>query len=137
VGFADIHPYEYTYYNHVVGGVRGAENKFMLDYWGLAFKQATDELDEYVDSHRFSLPQGRKLKVAVCGPHGAAAEELGPRFETTYDSKNADFALMLGEFYCAEVKAPVLVQIEREGVIYARVYDVRGRPFPSVFAAGK
>lgn len=137
VDFAEIHPYEYTYYNHIVGGVRGAEDKFMLDYWGLAFKQATDQLDEYVESHRRALPQGRKLRVAVCGPHRAAAAELGPRYETTYDSRNADFALMLGEFYCADVKAPVLVEIEREGVIYARVYDVRGRPFPSVFAAGQ
>ncbi|MFG1410908.1 MAG: glycosyltransferase family 39 protein [Pseudomonadota bacterium] len=137
VEFAEIHPYQYTYYNHLVGGVRGADSQFMLDYWGLAFKQASAQLDEYVDEHRRSLPQGRKFKVAVCGPHHAAAVELGPRFETTYNTQGADFALMLGEFYCAQVQAPVLVQVEREGVIYARVYDVRGRTFPSVFAGGK
>lgn len=137
VEFAEIHPYQYTYYNHLVGGVRGADSQFMLDYWGLAFKQASAQLDEYVDEHRRALPQGRKFKVAVCGPHHAAAVELGPRFETTYNTEGADFALMLGEFYCAQVQAPVLVQVEREGVIYARVYDVRGRTFPSVFAGGK
>ncbi|MFG1424736.1 glycosyltransferase family 39 protein [Xanthobacter sp. VTT E-85242] len=137
VEFAEIHPYQYTYYNHLVGGVRGADSQFMLDYWGLAFKQASAQLDEYVDEHRRALPQGRKFKVAVCGPHHAAAVELGPRFETTYNTEGADFALMLGEFYCAQVQAPVLVQVEREGVIYARVYDVRGRSFPSVFAGGK
>jgi hypothetical protein len=32
-----------------------------------------------------------------------------------------------GEFYCAPLNAPVLVEIEREGVVFARVYDVRGR----------
>ncbi|MFG1461807.1 glycosyltransferase family 39 protein [Xanthobacter sp. DSM 24535] len=137
VEFAKLHPYEYTYYNHLVGGVRGADSQFMLDYWGLAFKQAAAELDEYVDEHRRTLPQGRKFKVAVCGPHNAAAEELGPRYQTTYDTSGADFALMLGEFYCAQVQAPVLVQVERDGVVYARVYDVRGRTFPSVFAGGK
>ncbi|WP_454917654.1 ArnT family glycosyltransferase [Xanthobacter sediminis] len=135
--FYQLHPYEYTYYNHFVGGIRGAEKMFMLDYWGLAFKQATEELDEYVEAHRHSLPQGRKLKVAVCGPRFAAAAELGPRYEATYDSQTADFYLALGEFYCADVKAPVLVDIERDGVTYARVFDVRGRPFPSVFAAGQ
>ncbi|MFG1345017.1 glycosyltransferase family 39 protein [Xanthobacter autotrophicus DSM 431] len=135
--FRTLHPYEYTYYNNFVGGTRGADSLFMLDYWGLAFKQAAAELDEYVEKHRWSLPQGRKLRVAVCGPHFAAAAELGPRYETTYDSKNADFYLMLGEFYCAEVKAPTLVKIERDGVTYATVYDVRGRPFPSVFAEGQ
>lgn len=135
--FYQLHPYEYTYYNHFVGGIRGAEKMFMLDYWGLAFKQATEELDEYVEAHRHSLPQGRKLRVAVCGPRFAAAAELGPRYEATYDSQTADFYLALGEFYCADVKAPVLVDVERDGVTYARVFDVRGRPFPSVFAAGQ
>ncbi|MFG1478106.1 glycosyltransferase family 39 protein [Xanthobacter sp. V4C-4] len=135
--FYQLHPYEYTYYNAFVGGIKGAEKMFMLDYWGLAFKQAAEELDEYVEGHRHSLPQGRKLKVAVCGPRFAAAAELGPRYETTYDSQTADFYLALGEFYCADVKAPVLVKIERDGVTYARVFDVRGRPFPSVFAAGQ
>lgn len=135
--FYKLHPYEYTYYNHIIGGIRGAQKMFMLDYWGLAFKQATEELDEYVDAHQRTLPQGRKLRVAVCGPYFAAAAELGPRYETTYDSKHADFYLALGEFYCADVKAPELVKIERDGVTYARVFDVRGRPFPSVFAAGQ
>ncbi len=135
--FASLHPYQYTYYNHLVGGVRGADSQFMLDYWGLAFKQAAGQLDEYVDLHRMSLPQGRKFKVAVCGPHNAAAQELGPRFETTYETKDADFALMLGEFYCANVPAPVIGKVEREGVTYAKVYDVRGRSFPSVFARGQ
>ncbi|GGF73155.1 hypothetical protein GCM10007301_36200 [Azorhizobium oxalatiphilum] len=135
--FATLHPYQYTYYNHMVGGVKGADSLFMLDYWGLAFKQAAAELDEYVDKHRMSLPQGRKYRVAVCGPHNAAAEELGPRFETTYETQGADFALMLGEFYCADVQAPIIGKIEREGVTYAKVYDVRGRYFPSVFASGK
>lgn len=135
--FAQLHPLQYTYYNHIVGGVRGAEPMFMLDYWGLAFKQATAELDEYVEEHRRSLPQGRKFRVAVCGPHRAAAAELGPRYETTYDTHNADFALMLDEFYCAKVQAPVIVKVERDGVVFARVYDVRGRSFPSVFASGQ
>lgn len=134
---AQLHPYQYTYYNHFVGGVKGADDKFMLDYWGLAFKQAAAQLDEYVDEHRRALPQGRKWRVAVCGPHRAAAVELGPRFETTYDTFGADFALMLGEFYCADVQAPVIGKVERDGVVYARVYDTRGRSFPSVFAAGQ
>lgn len=134
---AQLHPYQYTYYNHIVGGVKGADDKFMLDYWGLAFKQAAAQLDEYVDEHRRTLPQGRKYRVAVCGPHGAAAVELGPRFETTYDTKGADFALMLGEFYCADVQAPVIGKVERDGVVYARVYDTRGRSFPSVFVRGQ
>jgi hypothetical protein len=32
-------------------------------------------------------------------------------------------------FYCKTFDAPVLVEVKREGVVYARVYDIRGRSF--------
>ena len=58
---------------------------------------------------------------------------LGPAFEPTWDPKGADFALMLGEFYCARLDAPLLVEITRAGVVYARAYDLRGRSVDSLF----
>ena len=99
----------------------------MLDYWGLSFKQATDELLGILDERGIQTPEGRRWVVAVCGPHPPAEVELGDDFLTTWNTKGADFALMLGEFYCAELKAPELVRIERDGVVFARIYDLRGR----------
>lgn len=129
-----LHPYQYTHFNRLAGGVQGADERYMLDYWGLAFKQAAQELRDRL-TERMEVPaQERRWRIAVCGPHSAAAVELGPEFRLTWDAKGADFALMLGEFYCAELRAPVLAEIEREGVVYARVYDIRGRSISSVFS---
>ncbi len=128
-----LHPYQYTHFNRFAGGVRGADEKYMLDYWGLAFKQAAEELRARLTERLESPPPGRKWRVVVCGPHPAAAVELGPDFQPTWEAKGADFALMLGEFYCADVNAPVLAEVEREGVVYARAYDVRGRGITKVF----
>jgi 4-amino-4-deoxy-L-arabinose transferase-like glycosyltransferase len=122
-----LHPYEYTHFNRIAGGIRGANDRYMLDYWGLAFKQAGEELRNKLTERLETPTDTRKWKIAVCGPQRVAAVELGPEFETTWESRGADFALTLGEFYCADLKAPVLVEIEREGVVYARVYDIRGR----------
>ena len=122
-----LHPYQYTHFNRLTGGIRAADERYMLDYWGLAFKQAAQELRARLTEHLATPTNGRRWKIAVCGPHRPASVELGPEFETTWDSRGADFALMLGEFYCRELQAPVLVEIEREGVIYARAYDIRGR----------
>jgi Dolichyl-phosphate-mannose-protein mannosyltransferase len=128
-----LHPYQYTHFNHLAGGVKAADDHYMLDYWGLAFKQAADDLHAKLTlGLEYPAPR-RRWRVAVCGPHHPAAVELGPEFITTYDTKGADFALMLGEFYCAEYKAPILVEIKREGVVYARVYDIRGRTVSGVF----
>ncbi len=122
-----LHPYQYTYFNHTAGTVRRADNLFMLDYWGLAFKQASEGLRSYIAEHRLTPPQGRKWKVAVCGPQRPAQVALGPEFDIGWDSHAADFAMTLGEFYCKGLSAPVLVEIDRDEVIYARVYDIRGQ----------
>jgi hypothetical protein len=45
-----------------------------------------------------------------------------------HDPRNADFALMLGEFYCVTFDAPVFAEVVRENVVYARVYDRAGVP---------
>jgi hypothetical protein len=128
-----LHPYQYTHFNQFAGGIRAADERYMIDYWGLAFKQAAQQLRAKL-VERLEVPAGNHgWRIAVCGPHSAAQVELGPEFHTTWDSKGADFALMLGEFYCRELSAPVLVEIEREGVIYARVYDIRARSVLSLF----
>jgi hypothetical protein len=133
IGMARLHPYEYVAYNHIAGGVRGAQSRFMLDYWGLAFKQAGQELRAKLALLGESPPAGRKWKIAVCGPHPPARIALGDQFEPTWDPKGADFALMLGTFYCAQLDAPVMAEIIRDGVSFARAYDIRGRTISSLF----
>jgi hypothetical protein len=129
-----LHPYQYTHFNHVAGTVRDAERFYMLDYWGLALKQASDALrQEIVDREEFP-PQGRKWKVAVCGPQRPAQVALGPDFTIGWDSHAADFAMTLGEFYCKGLTAPVIAEIKRDDVVFARVYDIRGKSISSLLS---
>ena len=121
-----LHPYEYTHFNRIAGDAAGARTRFMLDYWGLSIKQASAELQDVLAA-RQEKPRAATWTVAVCGPHPAAVIALGPQYSAIWDPKGADFAMTLGEFYCAKLDAPVLFDIMREGVVYARVYDIRGR----------
>lgn len=127
-----LHPLEYTHYNRIEGGVKGAENRFMLDYWGLSFKQAARQLRAALAARLEEPPEGR-WKVAVCGPHPPAQVELGSEFELTWDPRSADFALMLGTYYCMQFGAPVLAEVRRDGVVYARAYDIRERSYSTLF----
>ena len=129
-----LHPYQYTHFNHIAGTVREADDRYMLDYWGLALKQASDGLREAIVERQESPPKGRKWKVAVCGPQRPAQVALGPDFTIGWDSHAADFAMTLGEFYCKGLAAPVLVEIKRDDVVFARVYDIRGRSISSLLA---
>ncbi|MGB6172094.1 MAG: glycosyltransferase family 39 protein [Xanthobacteraceae bacterium] len=126
-----LHPYEYTDFNHIAGGVRGAQADFMLDYWGLSLTQASQRLLDYIaESHQ--SPANGHWTVAVCGPHPPVSVALGPQFSNTWDPRGADFAMQLGVFYCAKLDAPLLFEIVRDGVVYARVYDIRGRSIASL-----
>jgi hypothetical protein len=129
-----LHPYQYTHFNYIAGTVREADDRFMLDYWGLALKQASDGLRDEITERQEVPPKGRKWKVAVCGPQRPAQVALGPDFTIGWDSHAADFAMTLGEFYCKGLTAPVLVEIKRDDVVFARVYDIRGRSISSLLA---
>jgi hypothetical protein len=129
-----LHPYQYTHFNHIAGTVRAADDRFMLDYWGLAFKQASDSLHEQLAERQEFPPHGRKWKVAVCGPQRPAQVALGPDFTIGWDSHAADFAMTLGEFYCKGLTAPLMVEVKRDDVVFARVYDIRGRSISSLLS---
>ena len=40
LGVIRLHPYEYIYYNEIVGGVNGAVGEFPLDYWCTSHREA-------------------------------------------------------------------------------------------------
>jgi dolichyl-phosphate-mannose-protein mannosyltransferase len=127
-----LHPYQYTYYNHLVGGVAGARPYYMIDYWGLSMTQASRQLRALLAQHGEKAPGGKNWTVAVCGPHPAVAVGLGDGYDAIWDPQGADFAMMLNEFYCADLDAPVVLEVVREGVVYARVYDIRGRSYSTL-----
>jgi hypothetical protein len=60
-GIIQLHPYEYIYYNQLVGGAAGAEDRFELDYWCTAYRQAMVYVNEVAP------PGARLLAYAVNG----------------------------------------------------------------------
>jgi hypothetical protein len=127
-----LHPYQYTHFNHIAGGGRGADGRYMRDYWGLSFKQASHQFRAVLSERHETPPAGKRWRIAVCGPHRPAQVELCPDFDISWDPTGAEFAMVLGEFYCAKLDAPVLVEITRDAVVYTRVYDIRGKSFSTL-----
>ena len=131
IDMVQLHPYEYTHFNHIAGGVAGARPRYMVDYWGLSMRQASLELRRLIEE-RGERPRDKTWNVAICGPHPAVQVVLGGQFSAIWKPQGADFAMTLGEFYCVKLDAPILFDITREGVVYARVYDIRGRSIPTL-----
>lgn len=91
--FVRLHPYEYVYYNSLIGGVDGAVRRFETDYWGTSFKQAM----EYVNDE---APQGARILI-LSGPDDVARRYARADLEivteeTDYsEEKQYDYVLIL------------------------------------------
>lgn len=46
LGIVRLHPYEYIYYNELVGGVDGAAGRYEMDYWCTSLREAMEYIDE-------------------------------------------------------------------------------------------
>lgn len=64
-----LHPYQYVYYNSLVGGVRGAFREYELDYWATSFREAMEIVNEIAPPD---------TTVAVKGPKRSAAAYARP-----------------------------------------------------------
>ncbi|MGQ0677675.1 MAG: glycosyltransferase family 39 protein, partial [Rhodospirillales bacterium] len=87
------HPYQYVVYNAYVGGTAGAEGRFELDYWGIAFREIVQELDRGLGRERAPPAPGRPRRVTVCGPARSAARFFPAGYVLTpwQGLTNADF----------------------------------------------
>jgi hypothetical protein len=41
-----LHPYQYVYYNSLVGGVQGAFRRYEMDYWGTSYRAAIEYINQ-------------------------------------------------------------------------------------------
>ena len=73
-----LHPYEYAVFNWLSGGVAGARDRYMVDYWGLSFKQASQALLARLAERHETKPADRRWRIAVCGPHRSPYSAASP-----------------------------------------------------------
>nr|WP_245422255.1 glycosyltransferase family 39 protein [Rhodoplanes serenus] len=132
IGMVRLHPYQYTYFNAVAGGLQAADGRFMRDYWGLSLKQASQALLDALAARGELATREHKVKIAICGPQRPVRLALGKNYPTDWQPQGADYAISLNEFYCAPLDAPVIAEVVRDGVVFARIYDIRGRDIPSL-----
>jgi hypothetical protein len=131
VAIARLHPYEYGYFNELVGGVRGVRGRFIPDYWCTSLREAM----EYVNGHAPS-----SAGIAVTGPESNAIafarEDLRVRddAEMLRDSAFQPWAILACNLPTIDPtffpEAPVLLTVEREGVPLA-VLKLLATPTPS------
>lgn len=83
------HPYQLSYYNELVGGIKGAMGKYDIDYWGISQKRAVEWLNQHA-------PKNAVVHIVMTGD--TAGKYLRPDLLVhlnTTDWDHADYVLML------------------------------------------
>ena len=81
VGIVRLHPYEYVYYNSIVGGTSGAFREFEMDYWATSYRAATDYLNQNAPPNS---------SVIAWGPYWVVKDYARPDLEIIDYRRSAD-----------------------------------------------
>ena len=91
VEMARLHPYEYTYFNRIAGGVARRASATCSIIGGCRSNRRHRRWRHKLAERHEVKPAGRRWKIAVCGPHRSPQVELGPDFEITWDPQGQRF----------------------------------------------
>jgi hypothetical protein len=123
-----MRPLEYVYFNHASGGLRAAEGRFELDYWGLGYRAG-------VEWARDNIEGGGQIRLASCShPESTRHFVSAPtRYVGTPIfgmDEPPDFLLFAALHDCVrqppgeEPQGRVLHTIQRQGVTLLTVFEV-------------
>jgi Dolichyl-phosphate-mannose-protein mannosyltransferase len=123
---AMLHPDEYVYYNAFIGGPRGAQGLFKLDYWANSYAEDVAALENDLRAEYGSDFMDHDFTVYVCGPPASAAYYFPPNFIFTPDRNSAEFVIAFTKDACNKsIAGRVIYRVERMGTLLSVVLDRR------------
>ncbi|HEX7881986.1 MAG TPA: glycosyltransferase family 39 protein [Afipia sp.] len=123
-----LHPYEYLYYNQLVGGLEGASRRFVTDYWVNIMPEALEELHDFLDRTEPATAKTTIYRIAVCGERVSYEEYARSNLQwlKMQDWRLADFYIAPTHMNCDRILAgQVVARIERLGVTIGVIKDRR------------
>jgi hypothetical protein len=132
VTLSRLHPYEYLFYNPLVGGLQGASRRYDLDYWFSSMPEALGQLEAYLRRNSKSDPNWPKevYSVAVCGERLSFDKTVTlPQLRFDFKPKwsQSEFFIAPTHMNCDnDLDGKVIGTVTRLGVPIALIKDRRG-----------
>ena len=119
-----LFPYQYSFYNSLVGGFTGADGHKKIDQWGAAEREALEQIAATTKSSRV-------VRVYSCGSKLNVMNQ--PGFEAAPSQEEADYIIALRGRTSPTTGCspdmfeglPVIGEVRREGMLLARIYTPR------------
>lgn len=121
-----LHPYQYLFYNPLVGGLPGAAGRYEGDYWVTIMPEAVTDLEAYIAKIDAIGDHPQRYTVAVCGDRLPFEKEANSRLQWVSDWSQAEFFIAPTHMNCDRaLSGNEIVRITRLGVKIGVVKDRR------------
>jgi hypothetical protein len=127
-----LHPYQYVFYNHLVGGLPGAVKRGLkTDYWVHTYKEAVSRLEQYLEKEQGPAWRRHQWRVLPLGAAPPASRYFPSNFVLAHDSRRADFIIThtVADRH-RRYGGRVIDVIRRQGVGLCYIKDLRKKPSP-------
>jgi hypothetical protein len=121
-----LHPYQYVYFNSIVGGLPGAYMKYETDYWCASYKEGLDLLVTYLKKTDGKAFPEKTYKVCSGFPGGVVDFILPKNFVMDTTPGQVDYILILTRYNQHLVASgKEIARVERMGVPLTFVKKLR------------
>jgi len=117
-----LHPYQYVYYNQLVGGVGGAFRRYETDYWVTSYKEAAEYLNAHASAGSRVVVWGTDHIVRNYARDDLVISDY--RKESKNPDPDQDYAVIStrhSKDLTLYSEAPVVFQVSRAGAIFVVV----------------
>lgn len=130
---ARLHPYEYVYYNRLVGGVSGASRLFELDYWSTSLREVYAQLKQRLVQTEGPQALQRPYRIRVCGAPEASLHYFEPGWVPLWVGVpgQEDFVIGTVGHMCPTPQDRLMAEVRRDGILLGYAQD-RRREHPAV-----
>jgi hypothetical protein len=124
IGLVMLHPYEYTYYNQLVGNTGGAFRRFETDYWLTCYKELMAKVDEE-PAFRTTLFVHRNPAIAKqYATPGMNIDLFDPDDDRTFPGSWLLLTTRANVDLSIHPEAPEILSVGREGAKFCLVKDI-------------
>jgi hypothetical protein len=118
VEFVRLYPYQYTYFNELVGGLKGVGHRYETEYWSTNFREASLWLREYE-----ATDPNKIYRIKVAGTPLQETEYFSPNMQGDPDMKDPDYEIWAWDPPAASLAkgAKVIHIVEREGAPFTYI----------------
>jgi hypothetical protein len=129
ISLMNLHPYQYIYYNSLVGGVEGAFRRFELDYWYTSYSELTSWVNENAEEGATVVARVAHILILHQIRPDLSVKKIGSsKFDINEDY---DYAILTTRWNSDRYypDAETISVVELDGVILGVVKDIKGEKF--------